>query len=748
MTAAGWIENRPPTDLSACRSAFPMNDKFPLKSAADAWCRGRIDVYNRCLEQIRIDADGAAAVTKDHVDRWLFELIQNAEDAEATAVRVIVDETAIYLADNGRGLSSSAVRSISALNLSDKSPQAIGRKGLGFKAVYCVTAVPAVFSGDEGIWFSEARARQFLEENGFVRPAKVPFTWLPIWQSRSDAAAGDATLAKLSDFQTVVRLPLREPSMANRCVEQAKALCAETLLTFRFLKRVEFKFGTENWQISVEPADPGVWKLVQGANEQRWRVAATERAAPPEALAEFVDATDRARCERVTCLVATLLDGQSVPTRFRPPPRLHVFYPTDVSAPLDILLHAEFVAKSDRTGIVPFSGSAFNSWLADVLAQEVVEFAQKAATAQRPEAGLLLLAPTGPTAEANTITGQLWEKIRTRAGTGLRVADKDGVCVLPANETVALASDLPGRAIVRRLLDRRSLGARLVHDIIEASAAATAVLAKVGGTVWSADALGNYLGGELAADDVADDWVWDVLLWVAEYRKARGWWWRHDPVAESVKNWRLIRLETGRVTPRELNGRNITWRDETLCKNLPDWLPVRCLAEHARLRLTLVGNDEPVRKLLDEFGLKAPSQEGLLEALEFAVRSFWKKPEGDPARFLEFLMHGNIDAEAIAKREGLKQCPVPAIGRDGPIWEQAGKCFFGAEWGNARLAAIYRTNKEVVWAVRPEKESERWGELLRALGVSDRPRLVTSADPGEAHEEYRRVTQRANISSA
>lgn len=246
-----------------------MTNATSIKEAVDAWCAERFEVYRASEDQIRVDANSAAAVTKDHVDRWLFELIQNAEDAGATRVKVVITESAIYLADNGAGLAAAAVRSISALHLSDKPAKAIGRKGLGFKAVYCVSAEPAVFSGEEGVWFNEGRARQFLAEHGFSEVTKVPFTWLPIWLSRTEAVACDEMLATLSDFKTVVRLPLREEGIAERCLEQARQLQAETLLTFRHLRRIEFERDAEHWRLSVEPEADGDWKLRQAGGEQR-----------------------------------------------------------------------------------------------------------------------------------------------------------------------------------------------------------------------------------------------------------------------------------------------------------------------------------------------------------------------------------------------------------------------------------------------------------------------------------------------
>ncbi len=66
-----------------------MDDTIPsLKEAIETWCQKRLNFYRASGEQIRIDANSAEAVSKDHVNRWLFELIQNADDAAAKQVKV------------------------------------------------------------------------------------------------------------------------------------------------------------------------------------------------------------------------------------------------------------------------------------------------------------------------------------------------------------------------------------------------------------------------------------------------------------------------------------------------------------------------------------------------------------------------------------------------------------------------------------------------------------------------------------
>jgi hypothetical protein len=92
---------------------------------------------------------------------FIFELIQNAEDAGATEVAFELFGDRLELRHDGRPFTEADVRGICGVGHSDKTGDltAIGKFGIGFKSVYAYTRTPRVYSGDEA----------FRVEN-FVRP--------------------------------------------------------------------------------------------------------------------------------------------------------------------------------------------------------------------------------------------------------------------------------------------------------------------------------------------------------------------------------------------------------------------------------------------------------------------------------------------------------------------------------------------------------------------------------------------------
>ncbi len=82
---------------------------------------------------------------------FIFELIQNAEDAGATELSFTVFPDRLEVRHDGRPFTEADVRGLCGVAQSSKSGDLtqIGRFGIGFKSVYAYTRNPRVYSGAE-----------------------------------------------------------------------------------------------------------------------------------------------------------------------------------------------------------------------------------------------------------------------------------------------------------------------------------------------------------------------------------------------------------------------------------------------------------------------------------------------------------------------------------------------------------------------------------------------------------------------
>ena len=82
---------------------------------------------------------------------FIYELLQNAEDAGASEVQFILEDDRVTFEHNGdRLFSSDDVEAITSIGFSTKKDDHtnIGKFGIGFKAVYAYTATPEIESGE------------------------------------------------------------------------------------------------------------------------------------------------------------------------------------------------------------------------------------------------------------------------------------------------------------------------------------------------------------------------------------------------------------------------------------------------------------------------------------------------------------------------------------------------------------------------------------------------------------------------
>ncbi|HSS90714.1 MAG TPA: hypothetical protein VLL69_15465 [Streptosporangiaceae bacterium] len=132
---------------------------------------------------------------------FIFELIQNAEDAGATELTFELFEDRLEVRHDGRPFTEADVRGICGIGKSGKSGDLtkIGKFGIGFKSVYAYTKNPRVYSSDE----------HFRIEN-YVRPfpadpldEPVPGT-LFVFPFDHDTVSAAMAVAEISSALTAI----------------------------------------------------------------------------------------------------------------------------------------------------------------------------------------------------------------------------------------------------------------------------------------------------------------------------------------------------------------------------------------------------------------------------------------------------------------------------------------------------------------------------------------------------------------
>lgn len=156
---------------------------------------------------------------KLYTDRthFIFELLQNAEDAGATKISFHLFSDRLEVSHDGRNFDEKDVKGICGVGEGTKAESftQIGKFGIGFKSVYAYTSTPEIHSGDV----------HFLIEN-YVRP----------YEAQRKSTNGSST---------VFIFPFNSEGVSSQCAvkeigERLTNLNARTLLFLRNITEIEY----------------------------------------------------------------------------------------------------------------------------------------------------------------------------------------------------------------------------------------------------------------------------------------------------------------------------------------------------------------------------------------------------------------------------------------------------------------------------------------------------------------------------
>ena len=291
-----------------------------------------------------------AFLGKLYTDRthFIFELLQNAEDAGASQIRFRLFEGRLEVNHDGRLFNEADVRGVCGVGEGTKSEDLtqIGKFGIGFKSVYAYSSTPEIHSGDENFAIED-----------YVRPScREPRNLENPWS-------------------TLFVLPFNvegvDPETACQEIgERLRNLSARTLLFLRSIKEIRYELpeGTSGEYLRDEVARGlGRHITVIGQNDsqeedENWLVF--------ERSVMVQDGNFEVRVEAGFCLETNKEDETESVSRVNDAP-LIVFFPTEKETRLGFLIQGPYRTTPARDNI-PIN-DAFNKKLIEETAELIVE---------------------------------------------------------------------------------------------------------------------------------------------------------------------------------------------------------------------------------------------------------------------------------------------------------------------------------------------------------------------------------------
>jgi hypothetical protein len=269
----------------------------------------------------------------------ISELLQNADDAEATEVSIKITDGIFTFVHNGRDFSADDFASMCRFGYSNKRLlRTIGFRGIGFKSTFSMGDIVGLRTPTLTVVFHKKR-----------------FT-LPVWfDSQTTRDKSTQIIVKIADEQ-------RQKELSNNIQEWLNS--PFSLLFFNHIRRLKLGDQDLHWKnLGIGPIPNSEWMGLQGQETPYLVVRSLDEPFPEDALKEIRD-------ERLLDIAEnTSLPPCKVEIVLGAPGHLFVVLPTGVKTPLPFAMNAPFVQDPARLKIKDPEISPTNRWLLQRIGQ-------------------------------------------------------------------------------------------------------------------------------------------------------------------------------------------------------------------------------------------------------------------------------------------------------------------------------------------------------------------------------------------
>lgn len=273
-------------------------------------------IQDRQIQTYKINPDlipeherGEREIGLDYSGRFIWELLQNADDAMAP--------------------------------LDMPTSQLIGAKGLGFKSVMEVTTEPEIHSGPFHLHFSLDKTLVLLKKHGFSGIKQPPVFRIPF---KKEPDEGIKEL--LECYATVLRLPFANHKREQVC-QSLRELDAHVLLFCQHIEELRIILD-ENlkriWTAKRETDRPltDCRIRIMFENEPEADFSSTEY----QRWAKTWNVKGQSKLHSVSICLPLDENRKPIPMKYQQP--LHVFFPTEEELPFRSIIHSSFDLSQNR----------------------------------------------------------------------------------------------------------------------------------------------------------------------------------------------------------------------------------------------------------------------------------------------------------------------------------------------------------------------------------------------------------------
>jgi hypothetical protein len=268
-----------------------------------------------------------AYVSESYNSRSFIELLQNADDANATKFYVKRSGDYLFVANNGRPFNIKDLESLCRSASSNKvRGTSIGYRGIGFKSVVSFAKEVHLVSGDFEITFSKGLSKKLIPQ-----AAKVPLIRIPHELDRSIRNELSDEIKKIQDegFKTIF---IFSGVVANQIDEEYTSFASTTLLFLHNIQVIKIDLSKK--------VTANIAVINENEKGRYLRVSTTD------AISNWFVCSDS------NCSIAFSMNNGKVSRLSKSEAIIHAFLPTEDSCGLGVVVNGDFSTDPSRRHLI------------------------------------------------------------------------------------------------------------------------------------------------------------------------------------------------------------------------------------------------------------------------------------------------------------------------------------------------------------------------------------------------------------
>lgn len=266
-------------------------------------------------------------VSESYNCRSFIELLQNADDANASRFYVKKHNNYLLVANDGRPFTIEDVESLCRSASSNKMRgKTIGYRGIGFKSVVSFAKEVYLVSGEFEIAFSKELSKQLIPQASRVPLIRIPHS-IPV--SIKNDFINEVTSLKNKGFNTIF---VFSSTLSNQIQEEYTSFSSTTLLFLNSIKSIQIeldKMVTADIRFIKENEDKRHVKIITRDSESEWLI-----------------------CFGKDCCIAFSIKDGHINRLSNSDAIIHAFLPTEDTCGLGVIVNGDFSTDPSRRHLI------------------------------------------------------------------------------------------------------------------------------------------------------------------------------------------------------------------------------------------------------------------------------------------------------------------------------------------------------------------------------------------------------------